>query len=42
MALAAQGKVKLETRQYGLDDANLALADLREGRLHGRAVLVPA
>jgi len=42
MALAAQGKVKLETREYSLDDVNAALADLRDGRLHGRGVLVPA
>ncbi len=42
MALAARGKVKLETRDYSLDDVNEALADLRDGRLHGRAVLVPA
>ena len=42
MALAAHGKVKLETREYGLGDVNTALADLRDGRLHGRGVLVPA
>ena len=42
MALAAQGRVKLETREYGLGDVNTALADLRGGRLHGRGVLVPA
>jgi NAD+-dependent secondary alcohol dehydrogenase Adh1 len=42
MALAAQGRVKLETREYGLDEVNAALADLRDGRLHGRGVLVPA
>ena len=42
MALAARGKVKLETREYGLGDVNTALADLRDGRLHGRGVLVPA
>jgi NAD+-dependent secondary alcohol dehydrogenase Adh1 len=41
MALAAQGKVKLETREYAFEDFNRALADLRDGRLHGRAVLVP-
>jgi NAD+-dependent secondary alcohol dehydrogenase Adh1 len=41
MALAAQGKVKLETSEYRLADVNTALADLRDGRLHGRAVLVP-
>ena len=42
MALAAQGRVKLETREYGLSEVNTALADLRDGRLHGRGVLVPA
>jgi NAD+-dependent secondary alcohol dehydrogenase Adh1 len=42
MALAAQGRVRLETRRYGLDDVNTALADLRDGRVHGRGVLVPA
>ena len=41
MALAAAGKVKLETREYGLGEVNTALADLRDGRLHGRGVLVP-
>lgn len=42
MALAARGKVKLETHEYLFDDVNGALADLRNGRLHGRGVLVPA
>jgi NAD+-dependent secondary alcohol dehydrogenase Adh1 len=42
MALAARGKVKLETREYRFDDVNAALADLRDGRIHGRGVLVPA
>ena len=41
MALAARGRVKLETREYGLGEVNTALSDLREGRLHGRGVLVP-
>jgi len=41
MALAAQGRVKLETREYGLDEVNVALAELRGGHLHGRGVLVP-
>ena len=41
MALAAQGKVKLETREYGLEEVNVALAQLRDGHLHGRGVLVP-
>jgi NAD+-dependent secondary alcohol dehydrogenase Adh1 len=42
MALASQGRIKLETREYTLDDVNTALADLRQGRLHGRGVLIPA
>ncbi len=42
MALAAHGKVKLKTREYRFEDVNTALADLRDGRLHGRGVLVPA
>jgi len=33
--------VHVSTRRYGLADANNALADLREGRLQGAAVLVP-
>ena len=41
MALAAQGKVKLETREYGFEEVNVALAELRDGRLHGRGVLIP-
>ena len=41
MALAARGKVKLETREYGLEEVNVALAELRDGHLHGRGVLVP-
>jgi propanol-preferring alcohol dehydrogenase len=31
----------IHTRPYRLEDANTALADLREGRLNGAAVLVP-
>jgi propanol-preferring alcohol dehydrogenase len=33
--------VRTEVRRYPLTDANAALADLREGRLNGAAVLVP-
>jgi propanol-preferring alcohol dehydrogenase len=33
--------VKTETIPYPLEAANEALADLREGRLQGAAVLVP-
>lgn len=41
MALTARGKITLHTRQYRLEDVNQALADLQEGRLAGRGVLVP-
>ena len=41
LAIAPQAGVKTHTRQYALADANRALADLREGRLSGAAVLVP-
>jgi NAD+-dependent secondary alcohol dehydrogenase Adh1 len=41
MDLAAQGKVKLHTSTYPLDDINQAIEDLNEGRLRGRGILVP-
>ena len=41
MALADRGKVKLATREYRLSDANAALNDLKDGRVKGRAVLIP-
>jgi NAD+-dependent secondary alcohol dehydrogenase Adh1 len=41
MVLAQQGKVTLHTRQYPLDSALDALADLDAGRVRGRAILVP-
>jgi NAD+-dependent secondary alcohol dehydrogenase Adh1 len=41
MTLAAEGKVTLATRTYSLDDVNEAMHDLINGRLPGRAVLVP-
>ncbi|MBB5157975.1 NAD(P)-dependent alcohol dehydrogenase [Saccharopolyspora phatthalungensis] len=42
MALTAQGKVKLRTRRYSLDEALDALEDLDAGRIPGgRAILVP-
>ena len=40
-AVAAKAGVKTETHAYALKDANAALADLREGRLQGAAVLTP-
>ncbi|MGB8278120.1 MAG: zinc-dependent alcohol dehydrogenase family protein [Methylovirgula sp.] len=41
LRIAAQSKVITETKAYPLDRANEALADLREGRLQGAAVLIP-
>jgi propanol-preferring alcohol dehydrogenase len=41
LAIAPQAGVKTETVAYPLARANEALADLREGRLQGAAVLVP-
>jgi propanol-preferring alcohol dehydrogenase len=42
LALAAKAPIKMHTERYNLDDANRALTDLREGRVKGAAVLVPA
>jgi alcohol dehydrogenase, propanol-preferring len=39
--VAPQAGVRPEVTRYPLDAANAALADLREGRLQGAAVLVP-
>ncbi len=41
MRIAAQVPLRVHTTRYALADANRALADLREGRLAGAAVLVP-
>ena len=41
MTLTAQGKVTLHTSQYPLDAINDAMADLDNGRLQGRGILVP-
>jgi len=41
MVLAQAGKVTLHTRQYPLDAAVEALDDLDNGRVRGRAILVP-
>jgi NAD+-dependent secondary alcohol dehydrogenase Adh1 len=42
MTLTAQGRVTLHTRTYPLDAINDAMADLDQGRLQGRGILVPA
>ena len=41
MVLAAQGKVRLHTSKYSLDEFQSALDDLDAGRVRGRAILVP-
>jgi NAD+-dependent secondary alcohol dehydrogenase Adh1 len=41
MTLNAQGKVQLHTSTYPLDAVNDAMADLDEGRLQGRGILIP-
>ncbi|MFI5563689.1 NAD(P)-dependent alcohol dehydrogenase [Amycolatopsis japonica] len=41
MVLAAQGRVKLHTARYPLDEFQTALDDLDAGRIRGRAILVP-
>ncbi|MFJ7214927.1 NAD(P)-dependent alcohol dehydrogenase [Amycolatopsis sp. NPDC098790] len=41
MVLAAQGRVKLHTARYRLEEFQSALDDLDAGRIRGRAILVP-
>ena len=41
MALADRGRVNLKTKDYKLSEANTALHDLHNGKIHGRAVLIP-
>ena len=41
MTLQAQGRVRLHTRRYALDDIGAAIDDLEHGRIRGRGVLVP-
>jgi alcohol dehydrogenase, propanol-preferring len=41
LALVTKARVKTSVSQYALPDANRALADVREGRIEGAAVLVP-
>jgi propanol-preferring alcohol dehydrogenase len=41
LEIAAEAGVRTQTHRYDLVDANVALADLREGRLQGAAVLTP-
>lgn len=39
--LAAQGKVTPNTTKYPLDDDQLAIDALDNGRVRGRAILIP-
>lgn len=39
--VAAAAGVRARVQKYSLADANVALADLREGRVEGAAVLIP-
>ena len=41
LALAPQAGVKTTVTRYPLVEANAALADLRQGRIQGAAVLIP-
>ena len=41
MELAHRGLVQLETHEFKLEDANAALQSLHNGKIKGRAVLVP-
>jgi propanol-preferring alcohol dehydrogenase len=42
LALVSTVQIKVRTARYDLADANRALRDLRDGRVQGAAVLVPA
>jgi NAD+-dependent secondary alcohol dehydrogenase Adh1 len=42
MELHARGRIQLRTQVHPLEDLNDALAQLREGEVTGRAVIVPA
>ena len=41
MALTAQGKVRLHTTKYPLNNYQTAIDDLTNGRVRGRAILIP-
>ena len=41
LEIAPRAGVRTQVTRYPLAEANVALADLRDGRLHGAAVLVP-
>jgi len=37
--IASQDRIKIESKEYRLEDANIALQDLKHGNINGRAVL---
>ena len=39
LRLASQNRIKIESKEYKLEDANIALQDLKHGNINGRAVL---
>jgi alcohol dehydrogenase, propanol-preferring len=39
--MAKRGEIKIETKQYPIEDALQAYADLHDGKIRGRAVVVP-
>ncbi len=39
--LAREGRISVDTQLYPLDEGERAFADLEEGRVRGRAILVP-
>ena len=41
LTVVPQARVRTEIKRYALAAANEALADLRDGRLQGAAVLIP-
>ena len=41
MNLAGRGLVTLHTQTYALDSVHDAIADLENGRIRGRGILVP-
>jgi propanol-preferring alcohol dehydrogenase len=41
LSAARKASIRPSTTTYRLEDANVALNDLRTGRVHGAAVLVP-
>ena len=39
LRFASQKKIKIESKEYKFENANIALQDLKHGNINGRAVL---